>query len=368
MLFKCGHHGPHHAQHHGPATDHGHGQRVSRDNKHLTVDIHCHVHVPESDKMVEGVMTLEDMPVAYYASDLTRKLNVEQNQILMPKLTDPALRIADMDACGVDIQAISPSPFHYNYWAEPDLGRETSVVVNNRMAELGAQHPDRFVPMCTVPLQSPELAIAELERCHKEFGMKGVEIGTNVEGKELTRAGLEKFFARVEELGMVIFMHPIGTTEGNRMKDHYFTNLIGHPLESALAVGHLVFDGYLEKMPGLKICVAHGGGYLPGYWGRFDHPYPTREDVHGSLPKPPTEYLKMLHFDTVVFTEMQLRHLIEAWGPEHILMGTDYPYDMAEPDPVGHVDSVIGLSEDDKAKVWGGNAARLLGLAEKVQA
>jgi len=281
----------------------------------------------------------------------------------MPKLTDPALRIADMDACGVDMQAISPSPFHYSYWADPDLGREVAQVANDRIAELVAQHPDRFVPMCTVPLQAPELAVAELERCHKEHGMRAVEIGTNVERQELTRAGLDKFFARVEELDMLIFIHPVGTTEGARMKDHYFTNLIGHPLESALAIGHLIFDGYLEKFPGLKVCIAHGGGYLPGYWGRFDHPYPTREDVHGDLPNPPSYYMKKLYFDSLVFTEEQLRHLIDAWGADHILMGTDYPYDMAETDPVGHIDSVQDLSEEDKALVWGGNAARLLNLA-----
>ena len=339
MLFKCAHH--------APATGHGHShaRTVKRDKKHITVDIHCHVHVPEADKMVAGEMTLKDLPAAYFASDLTRKLNVQQNKQLMPKLTKPALRLADMDASGVDVQAISPSPFHYNYWAKADLARATTRLVNDRMAELGAQHPDRFVPMCTVPLQHPKLALEELNRCHKEYGMKGVEIGTNVEGKELTRAGLEKFFARVEELGMVIFIHPIGTTAGERMKDHYFTNTIGHPLESTLAIGHLVFDGYLEKMPGLKICVAHGGGYLPGYWGRFDHPYPTRKDVHGKLPHPPSHYLKKFHFDTVVFTEMQLRHMIEAWGAENILMGTDWPYDMAEPDPA----RLLGL--DPKAYI-----------------
>ena len=360
MLFKCAHH--------APAADHGHRRTVKRDAKHVTVDIHCHVHVPECDAMVDGKWTIDQMPMIHFASDLTRKLNVEQNQVLMPRLTDPELRISEMDACGVDIQAISPSPFHYTYWADPELGRDVARVANDRVGEMGAKYPDRFAPMCTVPLQNCDMAIAELERCHKEHGMRGVEIGTNVEGKELTRAGLEKFFAKVEELDMLIFMHPIGTTEGSRMKDHYFTNLIGHPLESSLAIGHLVFDGYLDKFPGLKVCIAHGGGYLPGYWGHFDHPYLTREDVHGSLPNPPSHYLKKLFFDTVVFTEMQLRHLIEAWGADHILMGTDYPYDMAEEDPVGHVDSVQGLSVEDKAKVWGGNAVRLMNLAEKVKA
>lgn len=358
MLFRCAAH--------APADDHGHRHTVSRDRTHLTVDIHCHVHVPEADTMAEGQWKVEDIHAVHFANDLTRRLNVQQNADLMPRLTQPELRLAEMDACGVDVQAISPAPWHYGYWLDPDLARSISRVVNDRMAEIAAGHPDRFAPMCTVPLQNPEMAVAELERCHREHGMRGVEISTNVNGAELTRVGLEPFFAKVEELDMLVFMHPIGTSEGRRMGDHYFTNLIGHPLESTLAIGHLVFDGYLERFPGLKVCVAHGGGYLPGYWGRFDHPYPTREDVHGTLPNPPSHYLKKLYFDTVVFTEMQLRHMIEAWGADRVVMGTDYPYDMAEPDPVGFVDSVAGLSEEDKALVRGGNAARLLGLGARV--
>jgi aminocarboxymuconate-semialdehyde decarboxylase len=216
--------------------------------------------------------------------------------------------------------------------------------------------------MCTVPLQDADIAVAELDRCVNDLGMRGVEISTNVNGNDLTRAGLEKFFARVEELGVVIFMHPIGTSFKDRMKDHYFRNTIGHPLESALAVGHLVFDGYLETYQGLKICIAHGGGYVPAYAGRFDHPYHLRDDCRAVISKPPSEYVKKLYFDTVVFTEHQLRYLIETWGADHIVMGTDYPYDMAETDPVGHVDSVKDLSDADKARVMGSNAAALLGI------
>ncbi len=358
MLFRCAPQAPAG----GPAAS-GSGRTVKRDRKHLTVDIHCHLHVPEADEMVASALDPAKLDMVRFSSELTRKLNAEQNEILMPKLTRLDERLAVMDETGVDIQAVSPSPFHYHYWAEADLARALVQKVNDRVAEFQAQKPDRLVAMCTVPLQHPELAVTELERCYREHGMRGVEISTNVEGAELTRAGLDKFFTRVEELDMLIFLHPLGTSEGSRMRDHYFTNLIGHPLESALAVGHLVFDGYLEQYPGLKICIAHGGGYIPSYWGRFDHPYPTRADVHGSLPHPPSHYVKKLYFDTVVFSEMQLRHLIEAWGADHILMGTDYPYDMSEPDPIGQVDSVEGLSTADKALVWGGNAQRLLGIA-----
>jgi aminocarboxymuconate-semialdehyde decarboxylase len=181
---------------------------------------------------------------------------------------------------------------------------------------------------------------------------------------DLTRAGLEKFFAKVEELGVLIFMHPFGTSLVGRMSDHYFPNTIGHPLESALAVGQLVFDGYLEKFKKLKICIAHGGGYIPAYWGRFEHAYAHRADCRVNIRKPPSHYLKKLYFDTVVFSDTELKHLIATWGADHIMLGTDYPFDMAEPDPIGFLSRVKGVSRDDMTKVAGGNAARLLGIRQ----
>ena len=355
MLFKCANHSP--SDH-----SHGHPQTVVKNNKHFTVDIHCHIQVPEADKMLQQLSPEDTGRRMVDTNPITATINSELQDKILPQLTDPEVRLRDMNAQGIDMQAISTSPFHYNYGYDAEFARDTSHVVNNRIAEIVAQNPDRFVGLGTAPLQNPEMAVKELDRCIDELGFKGVEISTNVNGKDLTRAGLEKFFARCEEKNVMIFIHPIGTSFVERMDDHYFRNTIGHPLESALAVGHLVFDGYLEKFPGLKICVAHGGGYIPGYSGRFDHPFHLRDDCRQVISKPPSEYLKKLYFDSVVFTEHQLRYLIETWGPEHIVMGTDYPYDMAEPDPVGHVNSVKGLSEDDKALVMGKNAAYLLGI------
>ena len=361
MLFTCGDH-PHHA----PADDHGHKHVVRNGNKHFTVDIHCHVHVPEADAMLKNAEAADQRNLYVDTNKTTSEINAALHKQIIGKLTDPAERLKDMDATGIDVQAISPAPFHYNYSYEAGFARETAVVVNNRIAEICGQHPDRFVGLCTVPLQNAEIAVAELERSVKDLGMRGVEISTNVNGTDLTRAGLESFFAKVEELGVMIFMHPIGTSYKERMSEHYFRNTIGHPLESALAVGHLVFDGYLEKYPDLKVCVAHGGGYVPAYSGRFDHPWERRDDCRVNISKPPSHYVKKLYFDTVVFTDHQLRYLVDTWGADHIVMGTDYPYDMAEPDPVGFVDSTAGISDGQKKEIMGGNAAKLLGL--KVQA
>ena len=361
MFFKCVHHAP-------AAEGSGHVKTVSRNNKHFTVDIHCHIHVPEADELVRQESPEFTGRTMVDSNPVTSKINADQHQTILPKLTDPEVRLKDMDEQGVDVQAISTSPFHYNYFFDAEFTRQTARLVNDRIAEVVAGHPDRFVGLGTVPLQNPKMAVAELDRCIDDLGFKGVEISTNVNGQDLTHAGLEKFFAACEEKDVMIFIHPIGTSYIERMDDHYFRNTVGHPVESALAVGHLVFDGYLERYPGLKICIAHGGGYIPAYSGRFDHPYHLRDDCHQVITKPPSEYIKKLYFDSVVFTEHQLRYLIETWGPDHIVMGTDYPYDMAEPDPVGHVDSVRGLSEDDKALVMGKNAAHLLGIEVPVKA
>ena len=173
-----------------------------------------------------------------------------------------------MERLGIDMQVLSPSPGHYNYWAPAELARDSAVAVNDRLCALVAEHPDRFAAMATVPLQDGQMAAAELERAVKKLGFRGVEISTNVNGKELTRAGLEPFFAKAEELGAVVFIHPAGTSIADRMGDHYFRNIIGHPLELTIAIGQLVFDGYLERYSGLKVCVAHGGGYYAAYPGR----------------------------------------------------------------------------------------------------
>jgi len=336
----------------------------SRKGKTLRIDIHCHYLNPEVQAKLAPMNPGQYDPSRVYANELTREVNVKQMKDRGPKLSTIEVRLKDMDRMGIDIQAVSPAPNQLSYWAEPGFGLEISKMVNDRLAEIVATWPDRFVGLGTVPLQNVDMAIAELERCVKKLGMRGVEINPNVNGMDLgdPRLGLDRFFAKVQELGVIIFMHPLGFTQGERFTDHYFNNVIGNPLETSVAVSHLIFDGVMERHPRLKIVLPHAGGYLAHYWARMDHAHRARPDCHTVIKKAPTSYLRKFYFDTITFDRDMLRHLIDKWGDDHVLLGTDYPYDMGEVDPVGLIENVSRLGRAEKDRIMGGNAARLLGI------
>ncbi len=343
----------------GGALGGGASPTLKRGGRHAVIDIHCHLAIPAADALMRPHQNPAAISINSFSSPASDEVNRRQFAQIGPKLASIDHRIADMDAMGVDIQAISPSPGQYYYWAEGGLALEAARLVNDGMAEAVARHPDRLVGMGTVPLQAPELAVRELKRLTGELGLRGVEISSNVDGRELAEPEFRPFFAAAEELGVLVFMHPLGFTHGQRLSEHYFNNLIGNPLESAIAVGHLIFGGVLDAHPGLKLCVAHGGGYLPGYIGRMDHGFRAREDCRQHIRREPSSYLRQLYFDTLVFDRGELEFLVKTYGADHLMMGTDYPFDMSEPDPVGFH---AALSDADRAKILGGTAARLLGL------
>lgn len=328
----------------------------------LIIDIHCHRECGAAADLVKPEAERLGRQALTFGSELTRAVNRRQLETLKPKMESIEVRIADMDAMGVDVQALSVSPYHMFYWARGDLSERASRLINDDLAATVQVHPDRFVGLGTVPLQDTDAAIAELTYCRDSLGFAGIEISTHVEGEELSSKRLEPFWEKVEETGMVVFIHPTGFTDKARFAEHYFLNTIGHPLEETICAGRLIFDGVVERHPELKLVFAHGGGFLPAYAGRFDHAYHAREDVGHALPRPPSEYLAKLFFDTMVFEPDQLRFLIGKYGADHILLGTDYPYDMGENDPLGLIARVPDLSADDVSAITGGNAARLLGL------
>ncbi len=326
--------------------------------KRRVVDIHCHLNIPAAEELMRPHMAGQ-LSIQTFSCAATDDTNRRQFQRIGRTMNVIDERIPEMDRRGVDIQAISPVPTQYYYFAEPGLGREAARLVNDGIAAAVARHPRRLVGMGTVPLQAPELAVLEMKRCVSELGLRGIEISSNVAGRELADAQFRPFFAAAEALGVLLFMHPLGFTHGQRLSEYYLNNLIGNPLESTIALSHLIFGGVLERHPGLKLCVAHGGGYLPTYWGRLDHAWRERDDCRQFIQRPPSEYLRRIYFDTVVFDRRHLRFLVETYGAGRLLMGTDYPFDMAEPDPVSFL---AELDPADREKIAGGNAARLLGL------
>src|SRR6266568_1198751 len=287
--------------------------KLVRDKKgrSLRVDIHCHYLNRDAAAKLAHLNPAQHEPSVKFASALTREVNVKQMQDRAPKLSTIEVRLEDMDRMGIDIQAVSPAPNQTYYWTEPGLGAEVSRMVNDRLAEIVATWPDRF-------------------------------------------------FAKARELDVVIFMHPIGFTQGERLMEHYLNNVIGNPLDTTVGTSHLIFGGVMERHPGLKIVLPHAGGFLAHYWARMDHAWRARPDCRTVITKAPSSYLKKFYFDTIAFDPEMLRNLIDKFGAEQVLLGTDYPFDMGEEDPVGLIDSVPRLKPAEKEMIMGRTAARLL--------
>ncbi len=330
--------------------------------KAKVVDIHCHYLNPEIVAKTAHLKPADHDPTIVFANELTREVNVKQMKERGYKLTGIEQRITDMDKMGVDIQAVCPAPNQYYYFTEPDVGAGLAREVNEGIAKLVATHPDRLVGLGSVPLQNPELAIRELEYLTKELGFRGIEINTNVNGMNLTdsKLGLEKFFAKANELGTVIFMHPLGFTQADRLTNHYFNNVIGNPLDTTIAVSHLIFDGVVARHPKIKFIAAHGGGFVAHYWARMDHAWRARPDCRTAIKRLPSSYLEKFYFDTITFDPEMLKRLIDRFGADHVLLGTDYPYDMGEEDPRGLIAEVKKLSKADRELIEGMNAVKLL--------
>ncbi len=276
-------------------------------------------------------------------------------------LTDFTERLQRMDAQGIDLQALSINPFWYG--AERDVARQVIAIQNEKVAALCAEHPDRFVAFATVALQHPDLAVEQLEHAIRQLGLRGVSLGATVGSEELASRRFDPFWAKAEELGVVVFIHPQGVPElqkrlqGNGM----LGNVIGNPLETTIALSHLIFEGTLDRHPHLRICAAHGGGFLAAYAGRFDRGCATfPQNCSATVPsKQPSEYLRQLYFDSLVFTPEALRHLVAECGAGQIVLGTDDPYGWTST-AVEHIMGTPGLSDSERRAMLGETAARLL--------
>lgn len=330
----------------------------------FTVDVHCHAIVPAVEALVAARPEKLAEPAQMLAALGEPSMRHNRERMLPdagPRLVSLDRRLADMDAMGVDVQVVSPSPTQYYYWAEPDLAREVVRTCNEGIAAACGREPRRLVGLGTVALQHGALAAEQLESAVRELGLRGVEISSSAGALELDHASLAPFWAKAEALGCVVFIHPFGTTVGERLSRYYLQNTIGQPLETTIALSQLIFGGVLDRHPRLKLLAAHGGGYLPYYLGRSTHSRVVRPEASAPA-RPPIEYLKRIWFDSVVYEPETLRHLVELVGASQLVVGTDYPFDMGSYRVHELVAAIDGLGDDERRAVLGGTAARLFSL------
>jgi predicted TIM-barrel fold metal-dependent hydrolase len=316
-----------------------------------TIDVHSHCLFHESLALMG-----DD------ASNVIPKTKGAQEHFIANAIEN---RLKGMDAMAIDMEVLSVNPFWYR--KDRDTAAQIVKINNEKLAEVSASRPDRFAAFASLSLQYPDLAVQQLESAVKKQGLKGAAIGGSVLGEDFSSERFHPVWAKAEELGAVLFIHPQSTPPlAARFKGNgWLANTIGNPLDTTIALQHLIFEGTLDKYPGLKIIAAHGGGYLPSFAPRSDHACfvsPQNCNANIKLKKKPTEYLNQHYFDALVFTPEALRHLVAQVGASQIMLGTDHPIPWEE-HPVDHVFATNTLSDKDKAAILGGNAARLFGLA-----
>jgi len=278
---------------------------------------------------------------------------------ITPHYHNLEVRLKTMDARSITVHALSLMP-PMVYWADGALGLRLARVVNDAMTEANRAHPDRFVFLATLPMQDPEAALKEVDRAVIELGCRGIYLGTNVRGKELTDPSFVPVFERIHALKMPIFLHPLNVIGAQRLTSYYLHNLLGNPFDTAVAAANIIFSGLLDQFPKLEICLPHAGGAFPYLIGRLNHGWKVRQECK-TLKKPPVSYLSRFTYDTISHAPESLDYLIKLVGTDRVMMGSDYCFDMGYDRPI-KVISALKLNRADEEKILSGNAARLLRL------
>ncbi|AUD78010.1 2-amino-3-carboxymuconate-6-semialdehyde decarboxylase [Kangiella profundi] len=274
----------------------------------------------------------------------------------------PEVRMKDCDHHGVHVQVLSTVPIMFNYWAKPEDTLDLSRFLNDHIAEVVERYPTRFVGLGTLPMQSPKLAIQELERCVKELGLAGVQIGSHINDWNLSDENLFDVFAAAEELGAAVFVHPWDMVGKEKMQKYWMPWLVGMPAESSLAICSMIFGGVLERLPNLRIAFAHGGGSFPATLGRIEHAYEVRPDLmRVDNPHHPRKYLEQIYLDTLVHDQKMLEYLVDLMGPHKLALGTDYPFPLGELEPGKLIES-MNYDKSISARLLHGTALEWLNL------
>lgn len=329
-------------------------------HQHRVVDMHAHALAPirglveglpgHVDALATELATFGEASVRHNARQFATSWRVG--------LSELSVRLDAMDASGVDMQVVGVAPTQYHEWAEPRLATELVKRTNDHLASLAAQAPHRISAMAHVAFQHPHLAAEQLRDAVRTFGMRSVQVSTRSGLREFSHPDLEEFWAAAAELDVLVFVHPWGCSLGGRLSDFYLGNIVGQPLETTLALSHLIFSGVLDRHPGLTICAAHGGGYLPAYLGRADHAFDVRPESRTTAVRP-SQYMRRIYVDTLVYRPDQLRQLVDVCGADRVLLGTDFPFDMGVDDPLERLRDA-GLAAGEVAMIAGLNALDVL--------
>src|SRR6266481_2628599 len=326
----------------------------------MVIDIHAHYVPHDGQEMAAEIGKRHHLKIE--KDDRGRDALTREGRLFLGPLKaefhDLDLRRSIMDQQGVDMQALSPAGSYFFYWMAPEESLEYARCLNNALAEAVNKNPQRFVALASVPMQDSPSAAVELERAMTKLGLRGAEIASNINGRYFDDAGFEPFWEAAQALDAVIFVHPNQVVGADRMRDYHLANLIGNPTDTSLALAKCIFGGVLERFPRLRFLLAHGGGFLPYTWGRLDRGYCIQDSSSTRISKPPSEYVKLLYFDTITHSPMALEYLITNFGAEHVLLGSDYPYDMGDPEPVGSL-AAARIERAQMIEVAGANACKL---------
>jgi len=325
------------------------------------IDVHSHV-IP-----LEMLQAIERSPGRYQMrleeKDGKRRI-VRDGGHTFPvfrEFHDPDVKIKGMDRKGLDVSFISPAPMVFFYWLDADTAIEASRIINDGIANMAAARPDRLCGMGTIPMQHPDAAIAELERIVKEHGFRAIELGTSVEDDQLADLRFRPVLRRAQELKVFIFAHPYAFSALCGLENYYLRNLIGNPLQSTIMAANLMYSGALDELKQLKICLAHGGGYVPYQIGRFVHGHRVRKETKALTKTSPYKLMRRFYYDALIHDPLALRYLIDQVGADRVTLGTDAPFDMGEETPLEMLDKVAKLSAKEREQLCHYTAMDLLG-------
>ena len=329
-----------------------------------TVDSHTHILTEEAMRLLARESS-KVAPVLKNAGTLNATLEIDGRVVQNPmpaEIWNVDMRLRDMDANEVDVQVLSPTVFTFFYDREPALALACAAIQNEEIAAVLRRQPDRFIGLASVPLQAPEQAADELRRAMTKLGLRGAMIGTHVNGRNLDDPALEPFWTAAEDLGAFLFIHPHGGAAGDRLSSYYMKNFVWLPFDTTIAAASLVFGGVLERHPKLKICLSHGGGFVPYQAGRFQHAYEVRPEAKANLPSGPAASIGRLYYDTILHKTSALEFLVREAGADRVLLGSDYPFDMGNLDCVARV-RAAAIDPAARDLILGGYARTLLGEA-----